>query len=273
MLLGTYVAYVFYVSLFYVYKVPSPVMVFTELNQKFYNLIDNLIHQLLVSEIPPYSRLSDILSVLMASDSDRLFTDQFLKRITNCESLCQFKSYLLPYMTWLDHSILCELVKASDNAYARKLLDHFDSMIDDTQPITFYPIPAPGQLIIPLYDSKYTLIAVKYYDCTNNVLSLKQVKYVKSLIEHTWKITSHAIQLVAVCKITGFLYWMIPECIAALIEKDLNEVRYELWQHGCIIISLLPKNFYYQESDCSNEIASPFNFLLQVDATKVRTYF
>ena len=246
-------------------------MVFTELNQKFYDLVDNLILRLSESEMLRYSSLIDTLSILMASDSDLLFTDRFLKKIANCESLCQFISYLLPFITWLDHSILSELVKASDNAYARELLHHFDSMIDDTQPITSYPILAPGQLIIPLYDSKYTLFAVKYYDCTSNVISLKQVKYVKSLIEQACKITSHAIQLVAVCKITGFLYWMIPECVVALIEKNLNEVRYELWQHGCIMISLLPKKFYYQESEYSNEIGNPFDFLLQVDATKVHT--
>ena len=258
--------------LFFIYKMLSSDMMFTELNQKFYCLIDNLIPQISRSKMPPYSSLTDTLAKLMANDSDPLFTDPFLKRIANCETLCQFKSYLLPFITWLDHSILSELVKASDNPNARSLLNNFDSSIDDTQPITSYPIPAPGQLIIPLYDSKYTLFAVKYYDCTRNVLSLKQVKYVKSLIEQTWRITSHAIQLVAVCKITGFLYWMIPECIAALIKQDLSEMRYELWQHGCIMISLLPKNFYYQESDCSNEITSPFIFPLQVDATKVCMY-
>ena len=238
----------------------------TEVSQKFSYLIDHLILQLSVS----YELLKDKLCVLMASSSNQLFTDQFLSKIAKCKSLYHFMHFLLPFMTWLDHSILRELVEASKNAYAIKLLDQFDSMIDDFQPVTSFPIPPPGQLIIPLSESDHTLLATKY-DYTEEVMSVKQVRNVKSLMEDKWNITNHALQLIAVCTKSGFLYWMIPECIVPLIERKLKEVRYDLWQCGFITIVLFPFNFY-QENDCGKEIIGPFNFISHCDASKVRTY-
>ena len=241
-----------------------------EVSQNFFDLINHLILHLSESE-KLYYNLNEKLIALMASGSHQLFTDQFLKKVTKCKSLYHFISFLLPYMSWLDHSILRELVETSKNAYAIKLLDQFDSMIDDFQPVTLFPIPPPGQLIIPLSESEHTLLATKY-DCTEEVISLKEVRNVKSLMEDKWNITSHALQLVAVCTKSRFLYWMIPECIVTLIQENLKEMRYDLWQCGFITIVLFPLNFYHQEYDCGKEIAGPFNFLSQCDTTKVRMY-
>lgn len=244
-------------------------MTSSNVNQKFSDLIDYLILLFSESEKICYN-LNDKLHTLMASSSDQLFTDQFLKKVSNCKSFCHFVSLLLPCMSWLDYSILKELVDASKNMDVIKLLDQFDSMIDDTKPITSYPIPLPAQLIIPLSDSTYTLLATKH-DCTEEVMSLKEVRNVKSLMEDKWNITSHALQLIAVCTKSGFLYWMIPKCIVTLIQENLKEMRYDLWQCGFIAIVLFPLNFYDQEYDCGKEIVGPFNFLSQCDATKVST--
>ena len=238
----------------------------TDVSQKFSCLIDHLILQLSVS----YELLKDKLRVLMASSSNQLFTDQFVNKVAKCKSLYHFMNFLLPFMTWLDHSILRELVEASKNAYAIKLLDQFDSMIDVLQPVTSFPIPPPGQLIIPLSKSEHTLLATKY-DYTEEVISLKEVRNVKSLIEDKWNIASHALQLIAVCTKSGFLYWMIPECIVPLIQEKLQEMRYDLWQCGFITIVLFPLNFY-EENDYGKEIVGPFNFISHCDASKVRTY-
>ena len=203
--------------------------------------------------------LSEKLHTLMASQSERLFAENFLKRITSCNSFCQLKCYLLPFITWLDHSILRELVEASGYDSAKAMLDNF-SMIDDSEPIGSYSIPAPGQLILPLNDSKYTLIATKH---GSNNMSLKQVKTIKSIMEQKWKITSHAIQLASACTKSGFLYWMIPESIVTLIETSLKQMRHELWQCGFIMITLLPVNFCDQDTCYVEDITSPFCFAEQ----------
>ena len=241
----------------------------TDVNQKFSDLINHLIFQFSESEKLSYD-LHYKLHTLMASSSEQLFTDQFLKKVANCKSFCHFVSFLLPFMSWLDHSVLRELVEASGIIYALKLLDQFDSMIDDNKAVTSYPIPPPGQLIVPLSNSKFTLLATKY-DCTKEIMSLKEVRNIKSLMEDKWNITSHALQLVAVCTSSGFLYWMIPECIVTLIQENLKEMRYDLWQCGFITIVLFPLNLYYQEYDCGKEIIGPFSFLSQYDTTKVCT--
>ena len=241
-----------------------------KVNQMFFDLIDHLILRLSETD-KLYFDLSHKLQTLKASDSDILFTDQFLQLIANSKSLYLFKSYLLPFITWFDHSILNELLEASGNCYAIKLLDQFDSMIDETQPVTSFPIPTPGQLIIPLHNSKYTLIATKF-DNNEEVMSLKQVKVIKKLMEHTWKVTSHALQLVAMCTKSGFLYWMIPECIAVLIKSSLNERRYELWECGFISIVLLPQTFYFQDGDYDEKPVGAFDFLSQYDEVHMYTY-
>ena len=203
----------------------------------------------------------------MASKSERLFTENFLKRITSCKSFCQLKCYLLPFITWLDHSILRELVEASGYDLAKTMLDKY-SMVDDSKPIGSYPLPSFGQLILPLNGSKYTLIATKH---DSNDMSLKEVKTIKSIMEQKWKITSHAIQLVSTCTKSGFLYWMIPESIVTLIASSLKQMRRELWQCGFVNIMLLPMNFYNQDTCCVEDFTSPFCFAEQ-SSIEVHTY-
>ena len=104
---------------------------------------------------------------LMASDihSIKLFTDSFIKKLFNClhsnqEYSCSnlFRIYLLPFNTWLDNAILGELLPT---AYEKVMLSKFNYILDDNAPITSYPIPTFSQLIIPLDDSEYTIIATE----------------------------------------------------------------------------------------------------------------
>ena len=134
----------------------------------FFDLIDKLMLLLSATEKLPFD-LFDLCHDLNACDSIPLFTAKCLQRFSNCKSVFCFKISLLPYITWLDHSILNELVAASGNDTAKQLLDQFDCKIDKDKSVTSYPIPTPNQLMIPLDDSEYTILAIKLYNYHNDI--------------------------------------------------------------------------------------------------------
>ena len=181
---------------------------------------------------------------LMASDVHKipLFTPDFIKRLINCIYPFLFKVYLLPYMSWFDYSVLKQLVHVSKNDEALKMLDDFVDSLNYSIPITSYQIPKFSQLVIPLDESQYTLLVTKHI--TNiNTLVLRDVKDIEVSLIKRLEITEHAIQLTAIHHESCCLYWLIPNHLRALVEKNLNIVQLELWNKG-IITRLLPVNFY-----------------------------
>ena len=131
----------------------------SEVNIVFYDLIEHLCLHLSGIEKFSFNLFKK------CNDINLPFTEQWLKRIGKCRSLNLFKIYLLPFITWLDHSILEELVAASDSEDAQQLLNLFNSKINSycNQPITSFPILPPNQLMIPLDDSGYSLLAMKVF--------------------------------------------------------------------------------------------------------------
>ena len=220
-------------------------MKLSEVDMIFCDLIDHLYLHLLVMEKLPFD-------LRKYSDVNPLFTEQQLKKI---RSLYLFKIYLLQFITWLDHSILKELVVASGSEDAQQLLNLFDSKIDSycSQPITSFPILSPSQLMIPLDDSEYTLLAMKFClpsrgDTTQDMIILQDVIDIKLIMKHKWKINNHeinSIQLVAVHGKLKLLYWIIPKCLTAVIKSDLV---YD-WKSGIIMMAVLPPNFHSLEDN------------------------
>ena len=204
---------------------------------------------------------------LMASDihNIKLFTDGFIKKLFKCSHPNLLKIYLLPFNTWLDNTILGELLAMT---YEKELLlSEFNSIFDDNQSITSYPIPTFSQLIIPLDNSEYTIVATEtVQNCSE--LTLKDVKDIKELLKSHWGLTEHAIQLAAI----GYncIYWMIPKTVKPLIE----EISQESDGQGCneiYVDSLLSDNFYTNFDQ--PKISGPFivsNFSSQL--TEVCTY-
>ena len=197
----------------------------------------------------------------MASDihNIKLFTDSFLKKLFRCSNSTFLKVYLLPFCTWLDNTILCELLSTYENTDILMKFCKFMSIIDDTQPITSYPIPTFSQLIIPLDDSEYTIIAIKtFQNCSE--LILKDVKDIKELLMSYWELTAHAIQLAAVDYPHNFIYWLIPKQVHQLVANKLNKGMRELWHRGIFVAVLLPKDFFSADDDFDQqEINNPFS--------------
>ena len=243
-------------------------MKISEVNITFYDLIDHLYLHLSVMEKLPFdlSKYSDI---------NPLFTEQWLKKI---KSLYLFKIYLLSFITWLDHPILKELVEASGSEDAQQLLNLFDSKIGSkidsycSQPITSFPILSPSQLMIPLDDSEYTLLAMKFClpsqsDTTQGMIILQDVMDIKLMMKYKWEINNHeinSIQLVAVHGKFKLLYWIIPRYLVAVIKSNLVHD----WKSGIIMMAVLPTNFH--SLDNNSEILkgplSSLKFLWQDDS-------
>ena len=245
----------------------------SEVNMTFYDLIDYLCLHLSIT------KKFDLIEI--CNDISPLFTKWF-KKGDGYKSLYLFKIYLLPFMTWLDHSILENLVIKSGNEDAQQLLNLFDSKISSycSQPITSFLVPSPGQLMIPQDDSEYTLLAIKFRppsrgDTTEDMIVLQDVMYVKLAMKNKWKKIDNqfiqSIQLVAVHTKLKLLYWLIPKCIVPMIKNDLIPTLNE-WMRGIILIAILPENFHNLEDNKNTErFVGPFSSLnsLWQDDTEV----
>ena len=230
----------------------------SEVNMIFYDLIDHLYLHLSGTEKISFD-------LRKYSSVNPLFTEQQMKKM---KSLYLFKIYLLPFMTWFDHSVLKELVAASGSEDAQQLLNLFDSKISSycNQPITSFPILSPSQLMIPLDDSEYTLLAMKFCppSRSDTMITLQDVMDIKLTLKHKWNMASHEIQLVAVHAKFDLLYWMIPKCLVEVIKSNLISD----WKSGIIMLAVLPVNFHSLEDNNSERLKGPFsslNFLWQED--------
>ena len=225
----------------------------------FLEVIDKLAAQLNTVDI---KFLADKCHTLMASDihNIKLFTDSFIKKLFKCSHSSLLKIYLLPFITWLDNTILIKLATVYEKVAVLELFCKFANIINDTESIISYPIPTFSQLIIPLDDGEYTIVAVKtFQDCSE--LVLKDIVNIKEFLKSHWELTPHALHLAAIDYQYNSVYWMIPRQVQCLVENRLNQGQHELWSKGIIQIVLLPSNFF-SANNCFNQqvINDPFNF-------------
>ena len=236
-------------------------MKLSEVNIVFFDLVDHLYLHLSATEKFSFNLYK------MCNDISPPFTEQWLKRISECKSLKLFKIYLLSFITWLDHSILKKLVAASKCEDAQQLINLFNSKINSycNQPITSFPILSPSQLMIPLNDSECSLLAMKIYSSTqvdaSSSVILQDLMDIKLTMKHKWKMDSHEIQLVAVHTKLKVLYWTIPKPIVELIGSNLVHD----WKSGIIVMAILPANCQNHEDNINGPFSS-LNFLWQDDA-------
>ena len=236
-------------------------------------MIDELVTQLHTVDI---EFLANKCRTLMASNvhNIKLFTDSFIKKLFKCSHPNLLKIYLLPFITWLDSTIFTELAMAYNEIDVMKFCK-FTNIIDDTKPITSYPIPSFSQLIIPLDDSEYTIVAIKMFLNYNSELILKDVVDIKVLLKSHWELTDHALRLVAIDYHYNCMYWMIPKQVQHLVENRLKLEQDELQNKGIYQIILLPNSFYSTYNDFDQQVINnPFNVLYKVslrDSVKVCT--
>ena len=230
----------------------------SQVNMIFNDLVDHL--YLNLSTIEKFS--FDLIG--KCTDINSSFIKQWHEKLHDCKSLFLFKILLSPFITWLDHSILKKLVEVSVNEDAQGLLDLFDSKIDSycNEPITSFPIPYPSQIMLPLDDTEYTILSMKYRPpsrggATQGKIVLQDVMKIKLTMKHKWEIKSHDIQLVAVNARLELLYWMIPKLLAKIIESDLVHD----WESGIVMVAILPANFRNPDGTGYEKLSGPFSSL------------
>ena len=182
-----------------------------------------------------------------------------MNKVTKCSNPFIFIMYLLPYMSWFDCSILKQLIYFIDSKESLKMFDQFVDSVDYNQPIASYHIPEFSQLVIPLDDSHYTLLATKHVKSINEVTlsNLKDIK--KSLIKRL-DVTDCAVQLGAIHSKSCCFYWLIPNQIRLLVQNNLSQVQVELWDKGIILTTILPVNFYSDVNILQGNMSHLFNF-------------
>ena len=213
-----------------------------------------------------FSAEPDLISLAMecgrlrASDQILLFNSCFIEKLKNAVCPFTFKIYLLPFLTWFDHSILKELVKSSKNENAVKMVQKFDSHIDYNQLVTSCTVPDFSQLIIPYKEkeAEYTLLVTKYYKNHNEIV-IQDLMNIKEALTTEWKITDHAIHLVAIHSKLNSFYWLIPRQIQSMIEDKLTHNQEGLWDKGIVMIALLPDIYLPDETNQYSQ-GSKFNF-------------
>ena len=227
----------------------------------FLEVVDKLVPQVHAADIKV---LAERCCTLMASNihNIEMFTDSFIRKMFNCPHSGLIKIHLLPFITWLDNTILIELVAACEKTDILELLYEFnDSITKDNKLIISYSIPKFSQLIIPLDDSEYTIVAIKtFQNCSEFVM--QNVKDIKEFLRSHWELTAHAIQLAAIDYRYNFIYWMIPKQVQSLVENKLSEGQYYLWRGGIAQAVLLPNNYLSTENDFDQQIVNnPFSIL------------
>ena len=225
------------------YTRTSGVLEHSNLHLTFLAVLDQL-SLLLLSADMTHHITTECHTLLACKDPQTpLFSEHFIAKLISNKIPVLLNILLLPFVTWFDHSILRKLVLATQNKEAVQLLDKFDSLVDCNQPLT---VPAPSQLIIPLADSDYTLVATKC-DINTQQLTIKHVSDIKTTLLTQWGITEHAIQLIAIHVDYNVLYWMIPESVAPLIENHIDADQYELQKSGIIRSAILPKQSLFDQ--------------------------
>ena len=200
------------------YMQMSPWMESQNIKLIFFNLVERLFS---CDDVMPFKESCNLLAC--NNPQIQLFSEEYLLKLSHCE-LNHLKLLLFPHMTWLDNSLLKELIESSKNQEAKNLLNEFCLSIDYTLPIKSFPIPTPSQLIIPLDDSDHALITTKC-DCGIAEAKLLYVIDVKKELMQKFGITEHALQLTAISEEQNVIYWMVPKCVTSIIEEKLTQTH------------------------------------------------
>lgn len=181
-----------------------------------------------------------------------LFSMQVIQKLKSIQDTISLKMILLPLMNWVDHSILKHLVEMCGSKEASLQLQEFyrQLQVHYSQPIFSCQIADISQLIVPFDDHDYTVISTT---CNFNINTspLQNVVDMKGTLTRTWKITDHALQLIAKNGERNLLYWMIPKCVLELIKdkQELNDVGIKTAVFPCNLIDYLRSEKYDMESD------------------------
>jgi len=211
-------------------------------------------------------KIVDYCSSLRASEQANilLWPTSFTNAIKNTKSTPKMLQKLSPFTNWMDHSILCAVVKSCNIPEAAALFKKFDDGIDTSQPVTKYPIPSPSHHMVPYKSSTHTILGVQL-NLQLHHSTLKDVLDTQSLIQEKCDITPHCLQLLAVAKTNHtIIYWTIPKHVASLIVLNVLQHQSYLNQNGIQQIAVYPEIILATDGDVST--VGLFSFFTKVSS-------
>ena len=125
--------------------------------------------------------------------------------------------------TWNNHSILRSLLEACDCEDGITMLDDFESQIDTNLPMELFPIPPPSMKMAPSLSSAFTVLSIRSEQYKDELAPLQYVNDVATIMIEKFRISSHALQLLAARANPLILYWMILKSIVPLISEGVNK--------------------------------------------------
>jgi len=184
------------------------------------------------------------LSLLMASKDPKipLFTPEFLASLETSTNSSMLLNRLTFQWSWIDHSILEELVSFSHSKAANKLLEKFKSELGQVPFLSSSTVPSPCPKMLPIDGQSRTLLTlttdVKLLQCT-----LKYIGELKSQFSTLCGITRHSLQLVAVKQssvVSTIFYWMVSKQLVPMICAKVQANCSLLQSSGLLEVSIYP---------------------------------
>lgn len=191
-------------------------------------------------------RLFNYVEHLMACDDPKipLFTSKEFLTFLNekCENSYAFLKRLSFHWSWIDFSLLEDIVKASRCEKAIKLLEAFKSELNQVQFLSPSTVPAPCAKMIPNKEQPHTILTLtidcKLFECT-----LHYISELKSVFTQWCGISRHSLQLVAVKQIsviTTTFYWMLTKELVPIICTKIQMNRDWLRSKRILEVSIYP---------------------------------
>ena len=207
---------------------------------KFLNLITQLRQNLKVSDPKCFLAACNKLSVSASHLKPiPLLGVGYLQDLDDASSEEIFNQLAILWV-WNNCSILRALVEACNCQDGIKMLDDFESQIDATLPMEFFPIPPPSMKMAPSSSSPFTVLSIREEYDRDEPVPLQYVNDVATIMVEKFGISSHALQLLAARANPLMLYWMIPKSIIPLISRGVNEHLKFLKEKRFLEIAIYP---------------------------------
>ena len=149
-----------------------------------------------------------------------LLPSNYITSFDTTETLLKRLSFL---WSWHNCSVLRTLLTACNCHDGLTLLDDFEAQIDDNQPLELFPIPRPSPKMAPSSPSAYTILSIRSERYHNQQVPLRYTTEVATILEKTFSISHHALQLLAVELSPMMSHWMVPKSVVILISNEIYQ--------------------------------------------------
>ena len=202
---------------------PEELLAAKSVHIRFLNLASQLQHMLKYYDPQHFLELCNKFTVTDGHlKTIPLIPSEYLEGLDNADTGEIFNKLAFLW-SWNNHSLLRALLEACDCHDGVKLLDDFESQIDTNQPMELFPIPPPSMKMAPSSSSAYTVLSIRSGQYQDEQVPLQYVIEVATMMVEKFKISLHALQLLAARPNPLMLYWMILKSIVPLIHTGVNE--------------------------------------------------